>query len=390
MKLLESGYKIRSARAEESPLLAQIERSAAALFLDTPYAFLANDEPLSLDFIQQRFQVGQVWVALDPQNVVVGFAITREVNDTIYLQEMDVDPKHGRRGLGSALVETVCDWAQLQGYGTISLSTFRDLPWNAPFYSKLGFRILDESRLTIGFQQIKRQELEAGLPISDRVIMYRELQPPRKPSTFIAIHMEKYLKVSEIIDWQHPAIMELAKQISLEYDDPRSIAKACFEWVRDEIYHSVDYQMNPVTCRASDVLQHKTGYCFAKSHLLAALLRANRIPTGFCYQRLSIDNQGASFGLHGFNAIYLPEFGWYRVDARGNKAGVDAQFMPPQEYLAFKIQLHEEVEFREILPEPLQIVIESLHSQDEWDEMLLHIPDISLESAKSYSLTMTR
>lgn len=182
MKTLESGYKIRSACAKELPLLAQIERSAAALFLDTPYAFLANEEPLSLDFVRQRFQAGQGWVALDPQDVVIGFAITREVDDTIYLQEMDVDPKHGRRGLGSALVETVCGWAQLQDYGTISLSTFRDLPWNAPFYSKLGFRILDESELTIGFQQIRRQELEAGLPISDRVIMYRNLQPPKNPT----------------------------------------------------------------------------------------------------------------------------------------------------------------------------------------------------------------
>jgi ribosomal protein S18 acetylase RimI-like enzyme len=108
MKILESGYTIRSARAEELPLLAQIERSSAVLFLDTPYAFLVNDEPLSLDFVWQRCQVGQVWVAVDPQDVVVGFAITREVDDTIYLQEMDVAPAHGRRGLGTALVETVC------------------------------------------------------------------------------------------------------------------------------------------------------------------------------------------------------------------------------------------------------------------------------------------
>lgn len=205
---------------------------------------------------------------------------------------------------------------------------------------------------------------------------------------FITIYMEKYLKVSEVIDWRHPAIMERAKQISLGYDSPRSIAKACFEWVRDEIYHSVDYQMNPLTCRASDVLQHKTGYCFAKSHLLAALLRANQIPTGFCYQRLSVDNQSALYSLHGFNAIYLPEFGWYRVDARGNKAGVNAQFMPPQEHLAFKIQLHEEVEFREILAEPLPVVIEALQAQATWDEMLLHLPDISLETAKNYGLMM--
>jgi GNAT superfamily N-acetyltransferase len=175
MKILESGYKIRSARVEELPLLAQIERSAAALFLDTPYAFLANDEPLSLDFVQQRFQPGQVWVAVDKQDVVVGFAITREVDDTIYLQEMDVDPAHGRRGLGAALVETVCTWAKLQGHKAISLSTFRDLPWNAPFYAKLGFRILDESELSIGFQQIRRQERDAGLPISARVMMSYEL-----------------------------------------------------------------------------------------------------------------------------------------------------------------------------------------------------------------------
>jgi GNAT superfamily N-acetyltransferase len=182
MKILESGYTIRSARIEELTMLAQIERSAAMLFLDTPYAFLANDEPLSLDFVQQRFQAGQVWVAVDKQGVVVGFAITREVDDTIYLQEMDVDPAHGRRGLGAALVETVCAWAKLQGYEAISLSTFRDLPWNAPFYTKLGFRILDESELSIGFQQIRQQEQADGLPISDRVMMSYELWPPKNPA----------------------------------------------------------------------------------------------------------------------------------------------------------------------------------------------------------------
>ncbi len=175
MKVLESGYTIRSARAEELILLAQIERSAAVLFLDTPYAFLANDEPLSIDFVQQRFQAGQVWVAVDPDNVVVGFAITREIDDTIYLQEMDVDPAHGRRGIGTGLIKTVCNWALLHDYHAVSLSTFRDLPWNALFYAKLGFRILDEAELTIGFQQIRQQDLEACLPISDRVIMYCQI-----------------------------------------------------------------------------------------------------------------------------------------------------------------------------------------------------------------------
>lgn len=198
--------------------------------------------------------------------------------------------------------------------------------------------------------------------------------------------MEKYLRASEVIDWQHPEIIELANQIASGHGTSTAIAKACFEWVRDEICHSFDYQMNPVTWRASDVLRYKTGYCYAKSHLLAALLRANKIPAGFCYQRLSIDDQGAPYSLHGFNAIHLPEIGWYRVDARGNKEGVDAQFSPPQEQLAFKIQFLEEADFHAIFSEPLQIVIEALQAQTTWDDMLRNLPDITLESAKNYGL----
>jgi hypothetical protein len=198
--------------------------------------------------------------------------------------------------------------------------------------------------------------------------------------------MEEYLKVSEVIDWQHPKVVEQAQQIAAGYETSIAIAKACFEWVRDEIYHSFDYQMNPVTCRASDVLKYKTGYCYAKSHLLAALLRANQIPAGFCYQRLSIDDKGAPYSLHGVNAIYLAEIGWYRVDARGNKAGVNAQFSPPQERLAFKTQFPEEADFQSILAEPLQIVVEALQTQNTWDGMLDNLPDLSVESAKHYGL----
>nr|WP_236618792.1 transglutaminase-like domain-containing protein [Acaryochloris sp. CCMEE 5410] len=152
--------------------------------------------------------------------------------------------------------------------------------------------------------------------------------------------------------------------------------------------------MNPVTCRASDVLKHKTGYCFAKSHLLAALPRANHIPAGFCYQRLSIDDQGAPYSLHGFNAIYLPNIGWYRVDARGNKPGVDAQFMPPQERLAYRLQFAGEADFPAVLAEPLPMVVSALRwsstdlrsSHPTWDDMLRSLPDIPLESTKQYGL----
>jgi transglutaminase-like putative cysteine protease len=194
--------------------------------------------------------------------------------------------------------------------------------------------------------------------------------------------MDVYLQPSEMIDWQKPAILELAKTLALGRLDSIAIARSCFEWVRDEIRHSYDYQMNPVTCRASDVLRYGTGYCYAKSHLLAALLRANRIPAGLCYQRLSLDDTGAPYCLHGLNAVYLPEIGWYRMDARGNRAGVDAQFTPPIEQLAFKLQFEEETDFPIIFAEPLNVVVEALQRHLLWDELLQNLPDCSLESAQ--------
>jgi transglutaminase-like putative cysteine protease len=91
--------------------------------------------------------------------------------------------------------------------------------------------------------------------------------PPANLSSYC---MKEYLQVSNIIDWQHPAILQLARQIASAHSTPETIAKATFEFVRDRIKHSSDYKMNPVTCLASDVLKYGTGYCFAKSHLLAA------------------------------------------------------------------------------------------------------------------------
>ena len=184
MKIPESGYQIRAARVEEIPLLSETEQSAASLFLDTSYAFLVSDAPLPLDFVQQQLQAGRVWVAVNcreqsknhQHETVVGYAIELlEVECIIYLQQLDVAPKHGRRGIGSALVNTVCTWAKAQGYRIISLSTFRGISWNAPFYSKLGFCSVDEAELTTGFQQIRLKEVAAGLPIFDRAIMQRVL-----------------------------------------------------------------------------------------------------------------------------------------------------------------------------------------------------------------------
>jgi transglutaminase-like putative cysteine protease len=186
---------------------------------------------------------------------------------------------------------------------------------------------------------------------------------------------EQFLRSTEIVDWSHPAVHWKAQELSLGSANPLETARRCFEWVRDKIEHSNDFHRNPVTCSASEALLAGTGYCYAKSHLLAALLRANSVPAGFCYQRLSIDDSGAPYSLHGLNAVYFSEFGWYRIDARGNKPGVDAQFRPPVEQLAFGLNFPGERVFPDILPDPLPVVVEALRAHATWDAMLANLPD---------------
>jgi transglutaminase-like putative cysteine protease len=193
--------------------------------------------------------------------------------------------------------------------------------------------------------------------------------------------MEHYLRATDIIDWKHPDIIDLAAELSHGAPDAVTVARRCFEWVRDEIRHSHDYQLNPVTCTASEALREKTGYCYAKSHLLAALLRANNIPAGLCYQRLCRDEGGGPFCLHGLNAVHLPDIGWYRVDPRGNNQTVDARFDPPVEHLAFHPNEKGEADIPIVFTDPLPIVIDALRTYTDWQMMHDCLPDLDLISS---------
>jgi transglutaminase-like putative cysteine protease len=190
--------------------------------------------------------------------------------------------------------------------------------------------------------------------------------------------MHRYLAPSQYIDFDAPDVRALAASLAARANSENDLVRSSFEFVRDEIRHSSDFKLNPVTCKASDVLRHKTGYCYAKSHLLAALLRANGVPAGLCYQRLSVAGNGAPYCLHGLNAVYLKELGWYRIDPRGNKPGVDAQFHPPKEALAFPIASSNARDLPEVWAEPLPVVVQVLESFDTYDQVLANLPDIEL------------
>lgn len=192
--------------------------------------------------------------------------------------------------------------------------------------------------------------------------------------------MNKYLEATEYIDWENPAILDQARILAVGSSSSEETTRKCFNFVRDEIKHSWDYKLNPVTCKASDVLNHGTGYCYAKSHLLAALLRANNIPAGLCYQRLTITDV-PPFCLHGLNAVYLKQLGWYRMDARGNKQGVSADFCPPTEKLAFPLATQGEADLPEIWAEPMPVVIQTLRQYKTFEEVANNLPDVELVMA---------
>lgn len=190
--------------------------------------------------------------------------------------------------------------------------------------------------------------------------------------------MSPYLAPSKYIDFEHPEVAAKAAELATGAADDISLARRCFEFVRDEIEHSVDFKRNPVTCRASEVLQQATGYCYAKSHLLAALLRANGIPAGLCYQRLSAGEAGPPYCLHGLNAVFLKDYGWYRIDARGNKPGIATDFCPPREALAFPIREAGERDLPEIWAAPLAVVTDVLERYSDVAQVRENLPDIVL------------
>lgn len=153
-------------------------------------------------------------------------------------------------------------------------------------------------------------------------------------------HIEEYIKEDEIIDYSNEMIVKLAEELYEQSGNETEYIRAVYEYVRDHISHSADINEDIITCSASEVLKEGHGICFAKSHLLAALLRYKSIPTGFCYQKLILDDETAPVLIyHGLNGVYMKEYEkWIRLDARGNKEGVDAQFSPDNEQLAFPIR----------------------------------------------------
>lgn len=188
--------------------------------------------------------------------------------------------------------------------------------------------------------------------------------------------IEQYLKADDVIDYKNEAIIQLAETLFQKADNDLEFIKSAYEFVRDNISHSADKNEDMITCTASEVLKAGHGICFAKSHLLAAILRCKSIPAGMCYQKIILDDETAPVLVyHGLNGVYIKELKkWIRLDARGNKEGVNAQFSVDTEQLAFPIRPEkgEEDNFT-VYPEPDVKILEKLRAyktrKELWDDL---------------------
>lgn len=166
---------IELASLADVPSLPGIEARAAGLLdpQDLPAAIAAETTPVAT--YRTAVQEGRVLVARLASGGVAGFALMTEVDGSSHLEELDVDPEYGRRGLGRALVAAATEWAAKRGDASITLSTFKHVPWNAPFYATMGFKTLPTDQLSPALQTIIDHEEAMGLNVSKRVVMRRDV-----------------------------------------------------------------------------------------------------------------------------------------------------------------------------------------------------------------------
>ena len=167
---------IRAPRLDELERLRDIERLAGILFAEVGLADVAAHEPESIDTLAEYLHDGRAWVITD-HDAPVGYAIVDVIDGLAHLEQLSVLPDHGRKGLGAALLAHVSAWAEKRRLDAVTLTTFRDIPWNAPFYAKHGFRVLDDTEIGPELRDLRALEARHGLDPAQRVCMRRDVKP---------------------------------------------------------------------------------------------------------------------------------------------------------------------------------------------------------------------
>lgn len=168
---------IRHAERADLARLQDIEIAAGRVFLDVGMSRIANDDPPSLDSLSAYVDAGHAWVAADSSGRPVGYLLADLVDGGVHIEQVTVDPSYAGQRIGRRLIENLAEWAVASGARRLTLTTFRDVPWNAPYYARLGFSVVPESDWTDGIRCLVEGEVAHGLHEWPRVVMARALRP---------------------------------------------------------------------------------------------------------------------------------------------------------------------------------------------------------------------
>lgn len=173
---------IRAARSTDIPAIQEIERAAGEPFRGIGLAEIADDEPPGADELTARIRSGGALVAVDGTDTPVAYLLVETLGTRAHIEQVSVHPSHARQGLGARLIEAADDWAVGHGLTEVTLTTFADVPWNAPYYARLGFALLPDERWDDALRERVHEEAAAGLALDDwpRVAMARDVR--RRPA----------------------------------------------------------------------------------------------------------------------------------------------------------------------------------------------------------------
>ena len=175
-----SPVHVRAARQSDLAVMQDIERAAGSWFREIGMPEIADDEPLPLEELTRYRQDNRAWVAADDAEVPAAYLIAGIVDGSMHIEQVSVHPRAARRKIGRMLLEHAAAYAAASGIRALTLTTFAEVPWNAPYYARCGFRVLQNSELSPGMRAVRDREIAHGLHRWPRVYMRRDLDTPRQ------------------------------------------------------------------------------------------------------------------------------------------------------------------------------------------------------------------
>jgi ribosomal protein S18 acetylase RimI-like enzyme len=173
--MLSMTVPVRPSRADDGPALREIERVAGEQFRQVGLDDVADGEPATVEVLADYARAGRSWVAVDDRDRPLGYVIVDVVDDEAHIEQISVRPDRQRAGIGRALIDHVQGWACKTGRSAITLTTFTDVPWNRPWYERLGFVVMDQREIGPELEAVRETETGHGLDPAQRVCMRLDL-----------------------------------------------------------------------------------------------------------------------------------------------------------------------------------------------------------------------